>query len=349
MSELPLIVRKAWQVINPGQIESSANLSRNVSTNSVYRIVYDGGKTLICKVSGYGTFEHFLEDHMALIDWRQAMAGTRFENLLAEPIAENNHFYAYTHDGTWVSFYRELESTHMLPAILSDTQIKCLAREMAELHHITEEKSMPHMEPAKSLESDTMVLWRSLDNEYYIDHLGLKVKEADFLKKQCETLLNNLEKLHYHKLHRMPVLVDWNLGNFGVDKTEGDFTMLGRWDYDWFRFEPSVMDFYFLSRVVRSEGDKTDFSYVPYHLVEDRFILFLSEYTKIRQLPIEEYRFMREAYRFFILNYVIKDGQNFFRADIYRRLRDEVVEFYLSHLDEIKLEDKNILSQIKLA
>jgi hypothetical protein len=72
-----------------------------------------------------------------------------------------------------------------------------------------------------------------------------------------------------------------------------------------------MMDFYFFSRVVSDAGDRTVFSYSIDTMMEDRFIFFLEEYHKINPLTANELRFMREAYRFFILNYVIKDGNYF--------------------------------------
>ena len=66
-----------------------------------------------------------------------------------------------------------------------------------------------------------------------------------------------------------------------------------------------MMDFYFFSRIVSNIGDRTVFSYVAGPMMEDRFFLFLKHYHEIFPLTENEIRFMKEAYRFFILNYVI--------------------------------------------
>ena len=42
---------------------------------------------------------------------------------------------------------------------------------------------------------------------------------------------------------------------------------------------------------------------------------------------------MKEAYRFFILNYVLRVGEHFFRPDICQRLQHEAVEEYLPNLE----------------
>ena len=128
----------------------------------------------------------------------------------------------------------------------------------------------------------------------------------------------------------IPIFIDWNIGNFSVtDKLE----LYSRWDYDWFRVSYRMMDFYFFSRVVSDAGDKTVFSYLINPMMEDRFILFLEEYHKINPLTANEIRFLREVYRFFILNYVIKDGRHFFSEHYAKTLKAEAFETYLPSVD----------------
>jgi hypothetical protein len=94
-----------------------------------------------------------------------------------------------------------------------------------------------------------------------------------------------------------------------------------------------MMDFYFFSRVVSDAGDRTVFSYRIDTMMEDRFIIFLEEYHKTNPLTANELRFMREAYRFFILNYVIKDGSYFFSEQYARKLQAEAFDIYLPAVD----------------
>jgi len=93
------------------------------------------------------------------------------------------------------------------------------------------------------------------------------------------------------------------------------------------------MDFYFFSRVVSDIGDRTVFSYVITTMMEDRFRIFLEEYHKIYPLIADEIRFLKEAYRFFILNYVIKDGKYFFNEQYAQKLQAEAFETYLPSVD----------------
>ena len=94
-----------------------------------------------------------------------------------------------------------------------------------------------------------------------------------------------------------------------------------------------MLDFYFISRVVSDIGDRTVFTYNIGPLMEDRFILFLKEYHKIYPLTENEIRFLKEVYRFFILNYVVKDGRYFFHEIYASKLQKEAYESYFPSID----------------
>ena len=76
--------------------------------------------------------------------------------------------------------------------------------------------------------------------------------------------------------------------------------------------------------------------------MEDRFILFLKSYHKVNPLSVDEIRFMKEVYRFFILNYVIKDGRYFFHEIYATKLQKEAYETYFPSLDKEFDADKLI-------
>ena len=170
-------------------------------------------------------------------------------------------------------------------------------------------------------------------------------QHEDTIRRHCEQFLVNSDKVNYTtQFETIPVFVDWNIGNFSVT-AEGKF--YSRWDYDWFRESSRVMDFYFFSRVVSDVGDRTVFSYLIDTLMEDRFIMFLKEYHRIFPLTEPEVRFIREAYRFFILNYVIKDGQHFFRQNYSQKLQKEAHDIYFPAIDTNYQEEK-LLRALKL-
>jgi hypothetical protein len=108
-----------------------------------------------------------------------------------------------------------------------------------------------------------------------------------------------------------------------------------------------VLDFYFFSRVVSDVGDRTVFSYGINTLMEDRFIIFLQEYHKVNPLTANEIRFLKEAYRFFILNYVIKDGKYFFNEQYARKLQAEAFDIYLPSVDR-DFDPENIIRELNL-
>ena len=100
----------------------------------------------------------------------------------------------------------------------------------------------------------------------------------------------------------------------------------------------AMLDFYFCARVVRSEGDQTAFSYTAEPFFEERFMKFLRAYHSVHQLTKDELLFLKEAYRFFILNYVLRVGEHFFQPELCHRLQQEAVEEYLPHLELVDFE-----------
>ena len=108
-----------------------------------------------------------------------------------------------------------------------------------------------------------------------------------------------------------------------------------------------MLDFYFFSRVVSDAGDKTVWSYLIGPMMEDRFLLFLSEYHYVNPLIADEIRFLREVYRFFILNYVIKNGNYFFSEQYAKKLYTEAIEIYLPSVDR-DFDPEKIIAHLKI-
>lgn len=168
--------------------------------------------------------------------------------------------------------------------------------------------------------------------------------QIDLLKYHCDQFLRNRLKCNAGSFETIPVFIDWNIGNFSVTLNQELFS---RWDFDWFRMSSRMLDFYFLSRVVSNAGDKTVFSYLINTMMEDRFLLFLSAYHKVNPLKADELRFLREAYRFFILNYVIKDGNYFFSEHYAKKLRTEAFDLYLPSVDR-DFNPQKLIDHLKL-
>ena len=246
--------------------------------------------------------------------------------------------FTFRNETGWVAFYGKTEFYDFLPKVLTEGQIDSFGAELASFH-MQCQKICHRLPPTwKSMGSDIAQLFDSLSDPRYCAERNLRSEDASMLKTHCDRFLHNAEDLGYHGFEKLPVLVDWNTGNFSVGLDGDGFKLFTRWDYDWFRIEPRTLDFYFASRVVRSEGDQTIFSYLVDPLLEPRFIRFMKAYDAINPLADEEILFLKEVYRFFILNYVIREGQHFFQGPICQRLQREAVEIYLPTLDAVRFE-----------
>jgi Ser/Thr protein kinase RdoA (MazF antagonist) len=343
--DFSLIVKKAWEGYDASKtIKLIEDISAMVSTNHVYRITFDDDDIIIAKLSYFGKFEHFKEDHRII----QTLANNLlypFENLLARSLLKNNrvYIYHYKHGKTdaWVVFYNPTRILNRLPRRLDENHIKKLGQQVGKFHKACSRVKNVLPKSSKTLRTDIASLMHQLETNE--KQFGTAM-QADFLKYHCETFMKNRSKYNMSSFEIIPVFIDWNIGNFSVTPS---LELYSRWDYDWFRMSYRVLDFYFFSRVVSDIGDRTVFSYVINTMMEDRFILFLKEYHKVNPLTADEIRFMKEAYRFFILNYVIKDGKHFFSEQYAQKLQTEAFNVYLPSVDR-DFDAEKIIEALKL-
>ena len=329
--KVPSIITDAWEHFKDNRsIISAVELSPFVSQNHVYQLTLNDRSNLIAKSSRYGNYQYFVQDHQAIRQWINLLQGSRYANFLAGTWQKDSEVFTYQAENEWVVFYEELPLVKRLPAVLSNDDIRNFAIEMAQFHRASLQVASHMTIKVKSAWNDVHSLFLRLrSNEIAIDY-----KQKQYLMNQCNLFARNQKKLGYDNMIKVPILVDWNIGNFSIqEQNDESFEVVSRWDYDWFRIEPLVFDFYFFSRVVRQEGDRVDFSYLPEPLLEPRFHYFLSEYVKILPLKKADFLMLKEAYRFFILNYVIKDGYDFFQPAIFMRLKQEALQYYLPVLD----------------
>ena len=336
---VPSILQDAWEAYGERQaITAVEEVSANVSTNRVYRLVFESRKDVIAKVSGYGSYVHFRQDHYRIHEWIHRLRGTRYQSFLAKVLLKNDEVFTYRDRDLWVAFYDKTEFYDFLPPVLDEEQIEAFGREMALFHRTCAEISDRVKPTWQSLGSDVASLHDALGSAQWRAERGFGDHVRDFLRAHCDAFLHNADALDYHEWTKIPILIDWNIGNFSVGFDQTGFKFFSRWDYDWFRIEPRAMDFYFCARVVREEGDQTTFSYFADPLTEPRFVRFLKAYNEVHRLTENEILFMKEAYRFFILNYVIRSGEHFFRPEICARLQKEAVEQYLPALEQVDLD-----------
>lgn len=328
-------VHEAWADYGvQDAIVSTLETSAGVSTNRVYHLRLASGRSLFAKVSSYGSYVHFRQDHARIHQWCALLVGTRYQQFLAGVLLRNGEVYSFYDRGVWVVFYEEAPRRGFLPRVLDDAQIENLAREAARFHLACASIAGELAPTWQSLGSDVATLFDQMDSVISAAR-GFTAEQARMVRRHCDLFFTNAERLGYHRLLKLPVLIDWNRGNFSVAYDEEGFSLFSRWDYDWFRIEPRAMDFYFFSRVVRADGDQTVFSYTATPLLEPRFLRFIRAYHAVYPLTTAELAFTKEAYRFFLLNYVLRTGEHFFVAHICERLQRETLTRYLPELESL--------------
>ncbi len=336
--QAPAILYDAWADYEPNDpITTLDETSALVSTNRVYRLGLQSGRHLFAKVSSYGSYVHFRQDHLRITQWITALRDTDYANFMARVLLKDGEVYTFEAAGVWVVFYDEAPRRGALPPVLSDAQIDNLGREMALFHRACADHCHHFAPTWQTLGSDLAALYDEMQRPWLRAKRDLSKKQTLLVRRHCDLFFSHAERLGYHQFQKLPVLIDWNRGNFSVAYDEFGFKLFSRWDYDWFRIEPRMLDFYFFSRVVREEGDQTVFSYTSHPLLEPRFVRFMRAYHAVFPLSENEILFMKEAYRFFVLNYVLRTGEHFFRPDICQRLERDAVIRYLPELETLDL------------
>lgn len=339
------IIRQAWKEFDDRhEIKGIFDVSAHVSTNSVYKVSFYDRQPVFAKLSDYGKFEHFKEDHI-IINTLSNNLEIPYEAFLAQSLVKRNDLFIYRYYSqdhcAWVVFYNPIKVKQKLPRRLDEKLVKTMGRELARFHKACYNVSASLPTNSKTVVTDIHKLMKDVREQ----KLSASPEHKDLILRQCDTFLHNADHYNYMtEIEIIPVFVDWNIGNFSVT-SDGRF--YSRWDYDWFRMSSRVMDFYFFSRVTSSIGDRTVFSYLIDTLNEERFISFLKEYHRIYPLTEPEVRLIEECYRFFILNYVIKDGQYFFQESYARKLQKEAYEVYLPAM-ETNFKAEKLLRALKL-
>jgi len=345
MTNYPDIVRAAWKGYDPSRmIQTIEDISPMVSTNRVYKVTFIDEDFIIAKLSTFGKYEHFKEDHRIIHSLSNNLLYP-FENLLAKSLLKNNRVYTYRYRkgkiDAWVVFYNPSRVMQSMPRRLQEGHIRNFGRQIGKFHLACTRIRNVLPKSSKTLRTDINTLLEEIElNE---KKFGGK-EQAGLIKDHCDQFLKNRTKCNAGSFETIPVFIDWNIGNFSVID---NFELFSRWDYDWFRMSSRMLDFYFFSRVVSNAGDKTVFSYLITPMTEERFLLFLSEYHKINPLIADEIRFLREVYRFFILNYVIKNGNYFFSEQYAKKLQAEALDIYLPSVDR-DFDPEKIIDHLKI-
>ncbi|HEY5664761.1 MAG TPA: hypothetical protein VIS05_12080 [Ilumatobacter sp.] len=335
------VIEAAWRDYgDPRRIDRFEELSAMVSTNRVYRLLLDDGAPIIAKSSNYGSFFLFAEDHDRLHRATELLHGGPYEHFMAATLTRHGKPYLWYDGEMWAVFYQEVAVRDRLPAILTDAQVSNLGGELARFHLACAAIAPRIPPPSKTAKSDAVNLFEMLGSRRAGEQLGLEPSRLDLVRRHTHRFLMASHESGYDSWLKMPVLIDWNLGNFSVEPDPDDpgaFRLFSRWDYDWFRIESRLLDFYFLSRVSSRTGDRSAFTYGSHTLLEPRFRQFLAAYHQVYPMTEQEVLFLPEAYRFFLLNYVVKEGRHFFRLPFWQQLLHDAVDVHLPSLDTLDL------------
>ena len=246
------VIKYSWMAYDATRnIIDISDISAKVSTNHVYKVVLEDGGWVIAKLSYFGKYEHFVEDH-TIINVLNNNLPAPFDNFLARSLMKGDKLFVHRFQSggidAWVVFYLPVKIVRLMPKRLTDNHIKKLAVQIATFHKTCH--TIRHTLPpsSKTLSWDIRDFLTLLETEIgRYEHRN----NLDEIKRQCHLFLANIEQLGVYEFDTIPVFVDWNIGNFSV--TPGT-KLYSRWDYDWFRISNRMMDFYFFSRVVSDIG-----------------------------------------------------------------------------------------------
>ena len=160
-------VDAAWAAYGDDRTIAAADeVSANVSTNRVYRLHLDDGSTVISKVSSYGSYFLFVEDHEQLNRCAGLLHATRFTGMLADIWSREGRIFTWYDQHMWAVFYDDVPRRDSLPRILSVKQIANLATEMAEFHLACAEIAPLLPNASKTIKSDAIHLLDLLESPF---------------------------------------------------------------------------------------------------------------------------------------------------------------------------------------
>ena len=94
------------------EIKSISDISAKVSTNHVYKVVFANDSFVIAKLSYFGRYEHFVEDH-TIINVLANNLPDPFENFLARSLIRGNELFVHRFTNNlidaWVVFYKPVK------------------------------------------------------------------------------------------------------------------------------------------------------------------------------------------------------------------------------------------------
>ena len=186
------IIREAWEAYdNSREIVRIDDISARVSTNHVYRITFRDKNLIIGKLSYFGKYEHFVEDH-SIINSLSNNLPAPFENFLARSLMKGNTLFVYRHQSevidAWVVFYRPIKIKKRMPRRLDEEHIRILGEQIAHFHKACHQIRHTLPPSSKTLKVDIEHLLEILDTEEgRFEHR----MHLDQIREQCHIFLKN--------------------------------------------------------------------------------------------------------------------------------------------------------------
>src|ERR1700709_1255885 len=160
------IIKKAWEGYDASkQIKNIEDISAMVSTNRVFKVTFDDGDIVIAKLSYFGKYEYFKEDHRIIHSLSNNLLYP-FENLLSKSLLKNNRVYTYRYkqDKTdaWVVFYNPTRIFERMPRRLDEHHIRKLGQQIGKFHKACARAKNVLPKSSKTLRTDIYALMHQL-------------------------------------------------------------------------------------------------------------------------------------------------------------------------------------------
>ncbi len=152
------IIKHAWKEFDDRhEIKGIFDVSAYVSTNQVYKISFYNRQPVFAKLSDYGRFEDFREDHIIINNLANNLEQP-YENFLAQSLMKKNELFIYLfhqeNHSAWVVFYNPIRVVNKLPKRLEEKYIRKLGRELARFHRACTNVCNQLPNPSKTVVTD---------------------------------------------------------------------------------------------------------------------------------------------------------------------------------------------------
>src|SRR4029079_8163746 len=186
-------VDAAWAAYGDGRtIAEVEEVSANVSTNRVYRLHLDDSSTLITKVSSYGSYFLFVEDHDRLSRCAHLLHDTRFGGMLAGVWHRDGRIFTWYERNMWAVCCDDVPRREALPRILQPDQVANLGREMAEFHLACTDIARQIPAGSQTVKSDAIRLLDLLESPFAPRNFELPPEQIGVLWRHTHKFLERL-------------------------------------------------------------------------------------------------------------------------------------------------------------